>query len=512
MIFKIALIYFIWMINGYAAQPLMSVVALYKPPTELASNRFSAAIYQLTNNSKVTSFIMQPIKGLTQVTNLAGACQNPIQLGQHQSCQLFLRFEGSQMNGFLNANPVICPTGAGGSCSRPNLSDSIHLRITPEAQVQNNWISVLVADNPPPTDLSTYMNKIIALAPNLKQIHVRFLAGGTNYSTYADLINLFHTAYGTSLMIGFHPDASSGSYGLWGCADGNWQCVLNATIIAMNAIDAIADPSQKGIGFTIYSVEQSYIFPVTLNQTYRDMKACLNPTAVIPGPTQGTCPASTIASKPYVKFGSVLPSYGDCGGSTDCQYGSDALDYGYPQYYNLGKQIGSYTNLITNGFFPSYTTACQQSIPQHLYVVDEDNGSSPYNPQIPCNSPANAFVYKNPSSGETPDVSVATAYVSYLMTQLPPISNIPNTNGATVYLTFSGEGPAEAPSLFLGAPGWTLNNILEFYTGINTNLNTLYAEYPPPNLMFKNGIFSQGINPNAIQYGIWNYDSILANE
>ena len=497
---QLLIIYGVLVTNGFAAQPLLTVVALYKPPLTLASNSFSAAIYQITNNSKVPSFVMQPIKGVTQVTNLAGACQNPIQLGQHQSCQLFLRFEASQISGLVNASPVICPSAAGGSCSRPNLTDSINLRIIPEAQVQNNWISILIADNPPPTDLTTYMNKIISLAPHLKQIHFRFLAGGTNYATYVDLINLFHTAYGTSLMIGFHPDASSGSYALWGCTDPNWSCVLNATIIAMNAINAIADPAQAGIGFTIYSIEQSYIFP-TDNQTYRNIKACLNPTVVNPSdPLHGVCPAATIASKPYVKFGSALPSYGDCAGSQDCQYGTDALDYGYPQYYNLGKHIGPYTNLITNGFFPTYTSACQQPIPNPLFIVDEDNGSTPYNPQIPCNNPANAFIYKNPTTGQTPDVGVATAYVSFLMTQLPPISNTPDTNGATVYITFSGEGPDEAPSLFLGAPGWSLSNILQFYTGINTDLNTLYAQYPPPDLMFNNGIFSTGINPNGIQY------------
>lgn len=508
--------------NLFAAQPILSIVALYKAPSQLAPNSFTAAVYQVTNNtSSLTSFAMKAIAGVTQVTNLPGACQNPIQLNQGQSCQLNLRIQGNKLASNLTSGPIICNNAPQPlSCSQPSQSDSFNLTVLSTPLVQNNWIGVLIAQDPPPADLATYMNQIISLAPAQTQIHFRFPAGGTNYQTYADLINLFRTAYGSSLLIGFHPDASTSSFDLWGCSGlhtpTDAECVLNATIRAMNAIDAIADPQHTGNGFNIYSIEQSYVIPTPSPPTpplvtYSDIKACLNPPDV--PPSSGTCPSNvTIASLPYVKFGSVLPSYGDCTGMSSCEYGTDALDYGYPQYYNLGKQIGPYTALITNGFFPSFTTSCfSPPYSSHLYVVDEDNGSSPYSPQIPCNNPANAFVYQNPVTKETPDVSVASAYVAYPMTQLEPISNIPDTNGATVFITFSGEGQTDYPSLFLGAPGWSLANILQFYTGINADFNMLYQQYPPPDPMFANGIFAQGITPSSLQYAIWNFDNILAN-
>lgn len=497
----------------HAATPIVSITALYKAPTQLAPNSFTAAVYQVTNNaSTVSSFVLQPIPGVTQVTNLPGACQNPIVLTQNQSCLLNLRITGQGIAELTQSGPIICQNANRPiACSQPSQTDSLRIVKTTANLTQNTWIKVLIAQDAPPNDIATYMNQIISLAPALNQIHFRFPAGGKNYSTYSDLVNLFRTAYGSNLLLGFHPDASSSSYSDWGCSSGNWQCVLNQSIIAMNQINAQADPQHTGNGLTIYSIEQSYVYPTT-SQGYRDVKACLNPPTVTPCPATicGTCPTGvTIATPPYVKYGSVLPSYGDCGGSPDCQYGSDALDYGYPQNYNLGKNLGGYTDLITNGFFPSFTTTCVSApFPNPLYVVDEDNGSSPYTPQIPCNSPANAFVYANPTTGVTPDVGVASAYVAYPMTQLPPITNVPDTNGATVYLVFSGEGQPDYPSLFLGAPGWSLANILAFYQGINTNFTTLNNQYPA---MFSGGVFDQGIDPSLIQYGIWNFDSILAN-
>lgn len=493
--------------------PIVTVKSIYKAPSQIAPNSFTAAIYRVTNNTKKThTFSMQYLPGVTQVTTLPGACQNPIVLGIGASCLLNLRITSEHMTSTLNSGPVICLDSSRNIfCSKPSKADSLGvIKLTADI-VKNNWIQVLIAQDVPPSDLSTYMNEIISLAPNLKQIHFRFAAGGQDYSTYVDLINLFRTAYGSSLEFGFHPDVSTSSYTDWQCSSGNWQCLLNNSITAMNTINAQADPQQNGNGFTIYSIEQSYAYPTT-PQGYRIVKACLFPPAVTPCPAAicGDCPSGVAtASKPYVKYGSVLPSYGDCAGSQDCQYGTDALNYGYPQTYNLGKKISTYTNLISSGFFPSNTTTCVSSpYPNPLYVVDEDNGSSPYSPQIPCNSPANAFVYTDPTTGTAPDVSVASAYVSYPMTQLPPITNIPDTNGAKVYLTFSGEGQSSYPSLFLGAPGWSLTNILGFYNGINTNFSTMNTLYPS---LFTGGIFSGGINPDLIEYGIWNFHSILSN-
>ncbi|MCX7115964.1 MAG: hypothetical protein NTW08_08680 [Gammaproteobacteria bacterium] len=515
-------------VNGFAV-PLVSVVALYKAPVQLAKNSFTVAVYKVTNNTQTLSaFAMQPITGVTQVTTSPGACGNPITLSAGQSCQLNLKITGSQLEGPLLAGPQVCNSPQPISCSQPSVADSFNTRVSATLLPPNSWVSVLVAQDPPPyspTDpsvLATYVNQIISLAPALQQIHLRVTPGATNYSTYVDAITLLRTAYGPSLLVGYHPDASSTSYSGWGCTapvpptpvpPANWQCVLNATIVNMNAMNNAVGLGQTTTqGFNIYSLEQSYVIPADA-LTLRDVKACLNPPDATSG---GVCPAGVaIASQPYVKFGWNLPSYGGCVPSVPCEYGTDALDYGYPQFYNLGKRIGGYTNLITNGFFPADSTSCFTApYASTLNVVDEDNPGS-YAPEIPCKSAgqtaANVFTF-TPVGGTAPDVPVASAYLAYLMTQYSPISDIPDTHGATVYVTFSGEGPPAAPSLFLGAPGWTLDNILQFYNGINTDFNKLYGQYPPPDPMFANGVFATGITPSSIPYAIWNFDSILANE
>jgi hypothetical protein len=346
----------------------------------------------------------------------------------------------------------------------------------------NTWIKVLVADDEAPPDQTTYVNKINRLAPNLEQIHLRVAAGANGCSSsslsacqvYVNLINALREAYQPrSILIGYHPDDSKSSYENWGCDKNDpnaWQCVLNASILVMNAINSIADPHQTGTGFNIFSLEQSYAIGQDA-PTLRIVKSCLNPAQAGEGIQ---CPDGVAIALPVVSFGWVLPSYGGCVPSPepcDNQYGPDALDYGYPQYYNQGEKINDYTALIETGFLPKYSTGCMSTpLPSPLYVVDEDNGAKPYNPEIPCTTTgqttSNVFTYPDPTSGQPPNISLATAYLSYILTQLPPIADLPDTNGSPVYLMFSGEGVAQAPSLFLGAPGWTIESIMNFIKGL----------------------------------------------
>ena len=484
----------------FAGQPLLTIAAVYKAPSTLARNSFTAAVYQVTNNSKtISSFAMKSIPGVTQVTSFAGACGNPIALNFGQSCQLYLRVTGSQVGSAIKGGPVICNNVPNPlACSQPSISDVINLTTTP-VKTQNNWISVLVAQDEPPTDLATYLNQIIALAPGMTQVHFRVPPGATNYSFYANAINLFRTAYPARLLIGFHPDNSSGSYSGWGCgtpADNHWQCVLNESIKTMNAMNALVDPQQTGQGFNIFSLEQSYVEIANATaQQFADVKNCLNPSVG----TAGTCPICTTCSpqqayaSPVVTFGNVSQSFGAG------IYGPTMLDFAYPQFYNLGKHLTPYESLFTNGYFPTYSTACISNL-TNLTVVDIDSNSA-YAPEIPClaagQTAPNIYTYPDPTT-QTANPSLVAAYMAYLMTQLPPIAVTIPLDGSTAYITFSGE-----PEIF-GSPGWAPTLLSQFYTDLNNNFSLLKGmNLSPP--LFPSG----GTDPSTLQYAIWNFSSML---
>lgn len=477
-----------------AGQPILTISAVYKAPTTLARNSFTAAVYQVTNNSAtLNAFAMKPIPGVTQVTSIAGACGNPIALNVGQSCLLYLKITASQVTTSVKGGPVICNTPSPLACAQPSASDSFSLTLSP-AQVQNNWISVLVAQDEPSSDLATYLNQVIKLAPALQQLHLRVTAGATDYAFYANAINLFHTAYGPGLAMGFHPDNSSGSYTDWGCAQSDGACILNKSIQTMNNINALADPKQTGQGFSIFSLEQSYVEITPATPTnFANVKNCLNPSVGTGGtcPVCASCTPQQTYATPVVQFGNVSQSYGDG------IYGPTMLDFDCPQFYNQGKRIATYQNLFTDGYFPSYSTSCTSYSP-NLYVVDIDSNGS-YSPQIPCltggQTVANVYTYPDPTTGK-PDPTLVAANIAYLMTQYPPIAVTIPLYGALVFITFSGE-----PELF-GSPGWTPDLLNQFNTQLNSNFVTLDTTYPA---LFPPG----GTAPSTLQYCIWNFSSML---
>lgn len=479
----------------FAAQPLLTIAAVYKAPATLARNSFTAAVYQVTNNTTgLNSFVMKQIPGVTQVTSIAGACQNLMNLNVGESCFLYLNITGSQVVGSIKSGPVICNNAPNPfACVQPNAQDVLSVIIGP-AQVQNNWISVLVAQDEPTSDLATYLNDVIKIAPSLKQIHFRVTAGATDYALYTNAINLFYTAYGASLLYGYHPDNSSGSYSSWGCTQGDSACVLNKSIQTMNTINAQVDPQHKGLGFKIFSLEQSYveIDPAT-PQNFADVKNCLNPSVGTAGtcPICASCTPQQAYASPVVQFGNVSQSYGVG------IYGPTMLDYDCPQFYNLGKKIATYQDLFTNGYFPTYSTSCT-TYSSDLFVVDIDSNGS-YSPEIPClansQTVSNVYTYPDPSTGK-PDPTLVAANLAYLMTQYPPIAVTIPLYGAHVYITFSGE-----PELF-GSPGWTPNMLNQFYTQLNADFVTLKNIYPA---LFP----SAGTDPTTLDYCIWNFSSML---
>ena len=501
-----SLILFVFSTLGFGAKALYSVEQVIPAASKLPINRSSSATYRVCNRAPIPQTLTtSPIAGITQITTTTGACSDPFTLAPNACCLLNLRLRGNEIGSSIKQGPLVCKTQGNGNnaadrfaCSQPSYAHSFNTQIIPEVPNPNSWISILVAQNAPPADLQTYVNNIKHLAPSLEQIHLRFDAGATNYQVFIDLIAMLRTAYSDSLLIGFHPDNSSGSYASWGCTSSDWACVLNKSIEAMNKINATADPNQKGLGFNIFSIEQSYVEPQN-PAGYATVKACLNPGKASP---TATCPAGvTLASLPYVSYGNVLPSYG-----ASNQYGPTMLDYGYPQYYNLGKHLPStYSALITAAtpYFPAYSAASCLASPAPAYpynVVDVDTPGAYPQPKIPCfsNTP-NVYTYTDPPTVNGPSPVLASAYLAYLMTQLEPILPVtPAVVGATVFITLSGEPD------FLGAPGWTLDKIAEFDQDLNNNFARLKTEFPS---LFPAG----GEAPSSLKYAIWNFEDILNN-
>lgn len=516
----------------YAAQPLLSMVPITTLPTEVPNNGTTVTvIYNVinnTHNASLTNFSMTPIPGVTQITDTTGTCNASTNA---PSCLLYLVFHGDQTPAVISGGPII---GSTSTQTRPSANQTLQLKTeAPTNQVNNTWIKVLIeqdvaptASGTPPNDLATYIAKIQKLAPNLEQFHVRvsphpFTPGDPIYEQYASTISAIRAAYpGKSLIVGFHPDnnTSEASCLGWGCDSAScavptpeWDatqltCILNASIQTMNAITALLP---AGKGFDTYSIEQGYVEPMATcplpppppaqpPACLQQIKACLCPQGThtangtaCPTVNPESCLGGVTLASPSVTYGNVLGSYG----GSDI-YGPTGLDFGYPQYYNLGKQIaGEYDALISGGYFPHASTACQPtSPPAHLYVVDVDTPGA-YTPEIPCpmaGQPDAANIYTNPSA-TAPNVTLAANYLAFIMTQYPPIQETVDTNGATVYITLSGE-----PN-FLGAVGWSLANIYQF--NYNVGVNFLYLQNLYPDL------FPNGMPP--IQWAIWNFGEML---
>src|SRR3990167_4060254 len=109
--------------------------------------------------------------------------------------------------------------------------------------------------------MQTYVNQIYDFAPNADQVHFRVTpikspTPGVNsnpaytqmYQNYAYLTIALKAAYAANpnFQVGFHPDNSKGSEvcpsgdtTCWGCLTGDWQCVLNNSILVMNNINSL---------------------------------------------------------------------------------------------------------------------------------------------------------------------------------------------------------------------------------------------------------------------------------
>ena len=182
---------------------------------------------------------------------------------------------------------------------------------------------------------------------------------------------------------------------------------LGASIETMNAVNAIV----QGRGFDIFSIEQSYVEDV--GGSLAAIKA-LQRRHGLPG----------VTADPPVKFGNVTGSYP--GGD----HPPRRLRLRVPAAHNLGKKLdalvlvgGSDPYFAGGGDLPPAGSA-------DIEVVDVDmNGAYPQ-PKIPCFSPDNApNVYTSTATAPRHRSGLAAAYVAFLMTQYPPISNQPALSG-----------------------------------------------------------------------------------
>ena len=220
-----------------------------------------------------------------------------------------------------------------------------------------------------------------------------------------------------------------------------------------------------------------------------EIKQCLaGDASALPGVTP---------AQPPVRFGNVLGSYG----GPDL-YGPNGYDYTYPQYYNLGKRLTDDAEVLLQGASPYFpiasAQACLDGATGSIEVVDVDSNGAYPAPKIPCfDQKLVQNVYTTTSDGSSgADPVLASAYVAYLMTQYPPISNTVELGGSEVFITFSGE-PA-----MLGSPGWTLDKINQFQSQLQSNFASLKAQVPS---LFPTG----GTDPDTIKYAIWNFDQML---
>ncbi len=124
------------------AQNAMWTFSPLSPTTiSLPANGTATVQYRVTNQSKkIRTLVMQPIQGVTQITNGVGFCKNPFVLADKDSCILSLEINGSQLTDSIMDGPVVCHRDSILQCYRPSSTNI--MRISLEPPVDNVVISV----------------------------------------------------------------------------------------------------------------------------------------------------------------------------------------------------------------------------------------------------------------------------------------------------------------------------------------------------------------------------------
>src|SRR5580704_913054 len=96
------------------ASPKFSVVPTANSITAmlLPLNFTETLSYQVTNNTNILrTLTMKPINGVSQNVGGANVCSNPFTLAPHQSCNLSLTINASQIRASgIQGGPIICKT------------------------------------------------------------------------------------------------------------------------------------------------------------------------------------------------------------------------------------------------------------------------------------------------------------------------------------------------------------------------------------------------------------------
>lgn len=381
------------------------------------------------------------------------------------------------------------------------------------------WVSVLVAQvqapefndqasTPLTKDIDAYALNLYNLAPNAKQIHLSVKPNGAALNFGAaptpgamiTLIQALRKNYSQTpdLLIGFHPDNFYSDIGGWVTQDGtrcsaeknaNWQCAMQASIDYMNLVNQDFQPFKKNAqykGFDIFSVEQSYV-EVDSTMNLAQEKACLNAGA------SANCPLKR-KSLTNVSYGYVAPS---CGGPD--QYGINAFDFGYPQFYNL---YHNYTFNDSQAPFPPSTLPSSQK--GTYVIVDADlqcKLTNSHNGELPN------FICKKEdgqtltSSYQKADSSIPASYLAWIMGNKYAIegnTNFPCNLDAEIFVTLSGEPE------FLGGRGWTIAKINQFHSELMQNLQNSQKLSPSAQGLSREQI-------NNMRFAIWQFQPIINN-
>lgn len=364
------------------------------------------------------------------------------------------------------------------------------------------WLNVLIAQEEPAIEngsTSNYAQNIYNLAPYASQIHIRISSKSYDQATLVNLIKQLRALYkkgNIDIMLGFHPDNDNTKVDLNGWTGNNgackfngkdtdWKCAMGPSIGYMNEINQNFSGKGQDRGFDIFSIEQSYV-EVDATENLAQQKACLGNTV-----DNASCPADVTKAKYPTKYATVAPS---CGAPN--QYGKNAFDYSYPQFYNLQH---SYTAPAQSEALPfmngTYESPLQAS---GLYsIVDADTNcgwantfkskkdiTHKYISDLPSNICPNrkagtvSTVYQNNS------YEIPAAYLSWIITNkwnitqynqagvAGALNSYPCNNEAglgsledfSLYFTLSGEVD------FLGGKYWTLENINKFHSAFIRNL------------------------------------------
>ncbi|USQ12852.1 DUF1566 domain-containing protein [Legionella lytica] len=122
------------MTTVFAGTPLWTFEPLTATTVSVPSNGTALVQYRVTNqSSKPHTLIMQPIRGITQITTGLGICGNPFVLSGKGSCILSLQISGSQLSSPVIDGPVVCQQGNHNQCYRPSAANILRIARGPAA-------------------------------------------------------------------------------------------------------------------------------------------------------------------------------------------------------------------------------------------------------------------------------------------------------------------------------------------------------------------------------------------